>query len=505
MASIVLTAMSRLFDSSQAFLPSHQVAFRHAAHQEKILMSSLVWRRVTADEEAIPLEEDDEDDKKFLQSLRTRIQQQEQTAHNFRTAQCSTKHVGLPLTTTRHISVDYPMAACGYDDVYVVHLESGAIMARTCTSILHDTSCDAGFNRITTERIQNVQRRLLCDSSTETTAVELQGSHLFEARISGGVHVHRLSRDDNDANDENDTIEDVSSSFASPSIVLVSQGSIPALNDCLVTAMQIEDQHLWVGTDQGMIQVYQIGDHNRLPLAVRTHPDHQWNVHGIVTSLSVHAEIGIVLITTDEGLVHVLSIDADQKDSNRTNNNEHIVGSFLPKFVGPDRPGVYPTCATVVAMTQSINKDLFDKESDEQYSIVCGANDGSLSVQSVQIDDASGMITVQNSFQQQMLEGHLSPVKCVTSPAPGLLLSGVVDGTMRLMDLDQEDKDDMPLYCITGFGSSILTSLWSDGTHIVSNGPANTITIFDFLAGSNQSRRHRRGKQSDDWNEDGQT
>jgi len=434
---------------------------------------------------------DEDDDDIIMQSLQNRIHQQETTLRNLETAQCQTTTVQVP-ETTRQIAVDYPVVACGHDDVYVVHLERGGeILARTCTGILFDAT--TATTAITDPaRIQRAQQRLLCEEHTagDVLAVELQGSYLVEARTSGGVHVHRLSRSSNDDN-------------GSTAVTLVSQGRIPGLHDVLVTALRIQDHTLWVATDTGVVEAYDLLP--ELPLSVRHQPNQRWtllrndsdNNNCIVTSLSVHADLGVTVATTDNGMVHVLSMEDNEVADDHLLNQEPMA-SFVPPFA-QGRPGIFPTCATVVVRQKG------DDEEEDQYDLVCGANDGSLSVHQLSVSEETGEVDRENPLKQtsssaspsRKLEGHLGPVKCLTSPAPGMLLSGALDGTMRLTNVAQ----DVFLYHITGYSSSTLGSLWSDGTRIVSNGSFNNLNVYDFSGDASSEKNSKRGR--DDWNEDG--
>jgi len=140
------------------------------------------------------------------------------------------------------------------------------------------------------------------------------------------------------------------------------------------------------------------------------------------------------------------------------------------------RPGGVPTCATVVAHQMDPNND------DPQYSMVCGAIDGSLSVHVLNVDDDTGLIDhtepLQSTASTTTLESHLGPVQCLTSPAPGLLLSGALDGTLRLTDIHEQ----LFLYHITGYHSSTLGTVWTDGTRFVTSGAWQQLTVYDFAA-----------------------
>ena len=267
---------------------------------------------------------------------------------------------------------------------------------------------------------------------------------------------------------------------------------------------------LWVGTDEGRVELYRLDDDQpERPLALRTRPDQCWNNlgGGVITSLAVMVNDGdlgggMAVATTDAGSVHVLrtAAAADDKDVvDPQQQPQTPVISFTPPFV---QPGIYPTCATVVA-----HKGDDDNDDDDHYSIVCGANDGSMSIHPLRInhldedDDKDGSIEITLQASRK-LERHFGPVQCLTSPAPGLLLSTALDGTMRMTKVEEEEED-RSLYHITGYSSSTVGSVWSDGTRIVAaNGAFQTLTVYDFAASANAADQNsRKDKQRrDDWN-----
>ena len=75
---------------------------------------------------------------------------------------------------------------------------------------------------------------------------------------------------------------------------------------------------------------------------------------------------------------------------------------------------------------------------------------------------------------------HFAAVKCLASPAPGLLLTGGLDGTLRLWDIAGDERRQF-LYQFVGY-KVWLGSLWTDGTRVVTDGADNTVIMHDFSA-----------------------
>jgi len=465
----------------------------------------------------------DDETTNFLQSFQNRQsqlrQQQATKALNLRQAAC-TSGVSLVLPDwVRRLDVDYPLAACGSasDDVYVAHLETGQILATTAATSQPDVLPSP---RITDERVAHLMHQLYGSfDGGGTLAVAVKGSLLCEARRSGGVHVWRLNNKRSSASHPQQTeragrsgdqaAADAADSDTAGTIELMAQGFIPSLQDCLVSALRLEDDYLWVATDEGSVEAYAV-DHGteQLPLTLRTQPDLLWKVGRgsgcAVLSLDVNTELGLAVVTTDAGTVELLSLE-DEEDEDKPFRKP--IGSFVPPFDGSERrsSNVYPTCATIVDSSSS-DASADDKSSSvvagssiqlnrpKSYSIACGANDGSLFLQQLQMDPVLGdeidteqpfpATGTQNSKQQirTLMPKHFAAVKCLASPAPGLLLTGGLDGTLRLWDIAGDERRQF-LYQFVGY-KVWLGSLWTDGTRVVTDGADNTVIVHDFSGGA---------------------
>lgn len=438
------------------------------------------FNEVSEDDEMMELLRSFKDRKSVL------LKDEKRKAIRLRKAAC-TSGVSLVLPDwVRRLDVDYPLAVCGSasEDVYVAHLETGQVLGTTATA--RQGEKNVPNLKITPERVEHVVNQLYGQfDGGGTLAVALKGSLVVESRRSGGVHVWRMIPKQYEINGSTPS-----------SVGLLSQGFIPSLQDCLVTVLHLEDDYLWVGTDDGSVEAYSLDeDSTKLPLSLRTQPDLSWKVgsgSSIVMSLDVSSKIGCAVVATDTGTVELLSFD-DDSSSNEDQLVRKPIGSFVPPFDGTERrsSNVYPTCATFVASSNNSNTGSesggIQLERRESYAIACGANDGSIYLHSLRMDDVvSGEVDTDRPFVgqriRQLMPQHFASVRCMANPAPGLLVTGGLDGTLRLWDTDQKKF----LYQFVGY-KVWLGSLWTDGEHIVTDGADNTIIMHDFSGAADRS------------------
>jgi WD40 repeat protein len=440
---------------------------------------------------------DDDEMMDFLREFQSRqkeVQRSEaQKSYNLRKAACQSGVALVLPDWVRRLDVDYPLVACGSasDDIYLAHLESGKVLATSAsTASATDTQevpKSLPNTSLSQERIDHTIHQLCGQfDGGGTLAVALRGTLLCEARRSGGVHVWRLNP--TNGNDGE--------------IGLVSTGFIPSLQDSLVTCMQVTENHLFVGTDDGTVEAYTIDDDAMLPLTLRMQPDMLWKVgcgtssKCIVMSLSVHAELGCAVLTTDSGTVEILSLE-EEDDEERLVRKP--IGSFVPPFDGTERrsSNVFPTCATIIKSSTGNEDFTYDKRSQQiqvnkppSYMLACGANDGGLFVQKIRMDinDEIDREDPLEGTPRLLMPKHFAAVKCIASPAPGLLVSGGLDGTLRLWDTEQ--RNDKFLYQFVGY-KVWLGSLWTDGLRMVTDGADNTVILHDFTEAIDQSKNSK--------------
>jgi WD40 repeat protein len=376
-------------------------------------------------------------------------QTNELTRH-WRKANCQSG-VSLVLPNwVRRLDVDYPLAACGSasETVYIANLETGEILASSggggdVNSEFEDDEEDEELDDDDAGTPANLEQtlRILYGAfdGGGTIAIAFSGTVICQSKRKGGVELWGLDP-------------------KSPQ--LISQGSMRALEGVLVTCLHIDEDNLWVATADGRIQAYPLD--GELPLALTSKPDMEWKVDGAtIVSMSICAHVGCGVVATSSGNIELFSLEQDGS----------TLASFYPPFDSLVRKSsnVHALCAIIVSHAKDSKYG--------SYSIACGGNDGSLYLQPLQML-TDGEVDMKNPFTDRirpMRPRHMAPLKCIASPAPGLLVSGGQDGTVRVWDMEEAKT----LYKFAGY-KAWLGSIWTDGVRLVTDGADNTVILHNF-------------------------
>jgi WD40 repeat protein len=385
--------------------------------------------------------------KKLLARQLELDRQTNELTRHWRKADCKSG-VSLVLPNwVRRLDVDYPLTACGSasETIYIANLETGEVLASSDNEFQDDEFVDKEEELDDDSTPENLEQtlRLLYGAydGGGTIAIAISGTLICQSKRKGGVELWRLDP------------------TAPEQKRLISQGSMRALEGVLVTCLHIDEDNLWVATADGRIQAYPLD--GELPLALTSKPDLEWKVGTTIVSMSICAQVGCGVVSTSAGNIQLFSLEQDGD----------TLASFYPPFDSMQRrsSNVHALCATIVSHTKNSKHGSF--------SIACGGNDGSLFVQPLQML-ADGEVDIANAFPnfpRPMGPRHLAPLKCIASPAPGLLVSGGQDGTVRVWDIEAGKC----LYQFVGY-KVWLGSLWTDGVRLVTDGADNTVILHNF-------------------------
>ena len=420
------------------------------------------------------------DNAAWMESLKARQSQINQESYwkeqKWRHADCrSGAKVALP-DWVRRMDVQYPLVACGSSqgNVYIAHLESGDILATTAgeKAASDDDDKDSSVLSEVEQELKRLQKQALGQLSApkrlESTLRDLFGSY-------DGGGTLAIAFDDN--------LIAVANRQGSVEILrfneqrLIRQGTLQPLEGIIVTCLELDEDYLWVGTADGKVQAYDLHGGS---LALQTEPELEWEFSSSVLSLSVSSELGYAVLTTSSGGVELINMEDDDR---------RPLGSFYPPFDSSTRRSARSLALSAVLLEHEVLSNDEDDDDDEQdaddvklelpdieYSIACGGNDGSIWIQPLQMTE-DGEIDEDRPFSEELFQlgSHLGAVKCLVSPIPGLLVSGGLDGTMRIWDVVEKES----LYQFVGY-KVWLGSLWTDGSRLISDGSDNSIIVHDF-------------------------
>lgn len=333
-------------------------------------------------------------DNELAESLRARQKelesQDEKRYENWKTAKCeSSIPVALP-DWVRRIDIDGALVAAGSSSgtIFVAHAETGDVLAQSEAQEVDEL-----------EDIESILRILYGPyDGGGTTAISMDGALIVSSGRQGSVQIHRYDKS---------------------SKILLSQGSMKALEGVLVTCLELDEDRAWIGTADGRVLAFPHSD-PLTPLSLQSEPVVKFNAGSSpVLSLSLEPSIGYGVFTTAKGSVELFSMEAD----------ERILASWYPPFdsgVSRQSSNTYPLTATIVPTK------------DGSYSMACGSSDGSLYLHPLKWEnDDLDILHPLAGDAVECVPRHQGALKCLTSPKPGLLVSGGQDGAIRMWDVSE--------------------------------------------------------------------
>ena len=331
---------------------------------------------------------------------------------------------------------------------------------------------------------------------------------------------------DNSLDQENEE-EKTSRNEIGVNMMLNDCGIVPGL-DTLVTGLSFNAEKgevLWVSTYDGRIIAYEcdqwgvrrgrfrrskrgkktagsveergLSSSSAMIVPAERIPLHEIDVGCSILSLSVNDEAGCGTVAVSDGRVVLFSLKEGK-----------VLSEWRP-FGNDDS---YED--TEESYEEYARSTLIVKEEDENrlssFSVVCGGSAGNLYYRKLSLNIKKQVISFEaenSGITRRLTPPHDGPVVELTSPAPGLFLSGSQDGSIRVWDCSNRTsiRDDensaseedsfndegiknielLPrcMYGLSGY-KVWLGSICTDGTKIVSDGADNSIVVHDFSSQS---------------------
>ena len=429
---------------------------------------------------------------------------------NWRDASC-TSTVRLTLDDwIRRIAVDtYPLVVCGTSNghLYLADLQEGEELDCAMNVHVSRSEFDDEFE-LPPARLQEALSHLYGQfDGGGVMALAMKDDWIVSSGREGGAHLCRITGQEQE-------VYKGSRGGTSKQIKLSLQrlGQFRGLKDkdepttnVVVTSLEFDSLGtLWMGGYDGVLRGfdYEERDDGDSPIMLRQKkPTFQVDVGSPIVNLSINKELGCgVASTVTEGLV-VFSLDD---------------GGVLARW----NPLLKKVRKEFVRSAILLKDDSSDDDEASMWSVVCGGSRGSLFQRKLNVE-RTGFLSESHPFLDQisndeavfpvkMRPNHLGPVVALASPAPGLLVSGALDGSMRVWDYnsvkssdgeleeegdDYEDDiialeaqyDDVPqndsrprcLYALSGY-KVWLGSIFASCSKLVSDGADNTIIVHSF-------------------------
>jgi WD40 repeat protein len=413
----------------------------------------------------------------------------EEYLSNWRNANCAST-VRLSLDDwIRRMAIDtYPLAVLGSASghVYLADLERGKEL--DCMQNVHVPGIEIDDSRYTLQFQNAIDALYGKHDGGGVLAIAIKGDLIASSGREGGVHISTI------AGEEEDSYKGSRGGTARETkLSLKREGTLRGLEaaaSTLITSLVFDDAGtLWMGGYDGVLRGYdskKMDAENRPMMLRQKKPIHESNLNSPILSVSVNNDLGCGVGTTRDHGVFIFSLEDGQ-----------ILSTWKPF----GRRDEFFRTAIIVQN---------DVEPESAWSVVCGGSKGSMFQRRLNIDSMTGFVSDDCPFEH--LAEHEHPMKlrpsharfivALTSPAPGLLVSGAQDGHVRVWDCsyhrgnndDEESEDEGEaqyddvggnesrprcLYAMTGY-KVWLGSIFADGKKLASDGADNTIIVHSF-------------------------
>lgn len=425
---------------------------------------------------------------------------------NWRTAQCSST-VRLTLDDwIRRIAIDnYPLAVCGTagGHLYLTDLQEGDEL--DCLLNVH-VSCNEDLaEEPTLELLEALDTLYGQYDGGGVMALAMKDDWVVSSGREGGAFVSRIV-----GREEEVYRGSRGATSKQTKLSLQRVGRFRGLKsdegkpDTIITSIAFDSVgSLWMGGFDGVLRSF---DHEerkseeKPPMLSKTKPLTQVDLGAPIVHLFIEDELGCGVASTTEG-VFIFSLEDGE-----------VVGRWNPLLKKVRKEFV----RSAILLKDGSNPD---KTQPAAWSIVCGGSKGSLFQRKLNVDK-TGCLSESRPFLDQigkndsafpvkMRPSHVGAVVALSCPSPGLLVSGALDGSMRIWDYaehgDEEDIDDddsvddeveidleaqyddiqvndsrpQCLYALSGY-KVWLGSIFTNSRKLVSDGSDNTIIVHSF-------------------------
>lgn len=405
---------------------------------------------------------------------------------NWRNAECtSTMRPSLD-DWVRRLAIDtFPLGVCGSANgsIYLIDLDRGETL--DCVPNIHDaqTSMDD-------EEVEDSMRNMFGKfDGGGVLSIGIHNDIVVSSGREGGLQVFKI-----DGEETSYYKGSRGGSSTSTKLHLKSEGMLHYLLSTLVTSVAFDDGGmLWVGANDGFIRAFEYDDREKT-LIRQSEPVFEMDADSEVLSISVNNEIGCGVAATASGEVILFSLEEGE-----------VMVRWKPfgKGVGK-RKREFARSALIVQNNEANNAN------EAVWSIIAGGSEGSMFQRRLNVDSI-GYVSDRNPLMDdEALIGRFRPshtmsVVSLSSPFPGLVVSGSQDGHIRIWDcayhrsnegvavpVGEEDEEEAQfddissidkrprcLYALTGF-KVWLGSIFTDGKKLVSDGADNSIVVHDF-------------------------
>ena len=402
--------------------------------------------------------------------------------NNWKTAYCPTTFVLVSTSDwVRRVHMEtYPICVCGgaRGSIYVVNLETknvigkleGAHHAQVVDDQQKTSSGGGPSSNVAKQAMEKIYGKL---DGGGVIQVQIHGDIIASSGREGGVNLWKIVQYNKNINKVTTNLPDIEEG------TLVPLGSLHDLQKTIVTSLKFDSNgFLWTGCYDGTVRAYNVTDLSTALFPPRE-PLFQSDFTDSVLDINISEELGLGVAATADGGAALFNL----KD-----------GQF---FAGIMLFDSYAARSILIMKHGDANDD------NTGYSVLVGGSDGTIHRLPLNVNSKTGLVDQDNPFavsdttDTAIKPKHVGPVMTLVSPSAGKFVSGGQDGSLRIWECSQSEKDETVidekekqtgqqlrtkcLYALTGYkmwlGSACTDN---DGKMLISDGGESSIIIRDF-------------------------